>query len=225
MAKKRKKPTKLQIEYNKQVKRLKQAVRRAEKRGYIIPDNIIPKQPKRITRKTVERLNKITTKDIYAKSKKLDFETGELISGEVARKQERSEAAKKAAKTRKEKRFNAKSGVSEYYTPSYEMFPSGAEIIISNFKADLARFPEVAQPIVSQWLNRLINDYSLEDVAEMLENAAAQGLGVDYSVAYREDILLDRLSEMLEFLPGASTGNKKDIMEAIEYEEDWELPD
>ena len=59
----------------------------------------------------------------------------------------------------------------------------------------------------------------------MLENAAAQGLGVDYSVAYREDILLDRLSEMLEFLPGASTGNKKDIMEAIEYEEDWELPD
>lgn len=222
---KRKKPTQLQFEYNKQVKRLKQAVRRAEKRGYIIPDTIIPEKPKRITRKAVEKLKQITPTEIYSKSEKLDFETGELIAGDVARKIERSISAKKATKTRKEKRFNAKLGESEYYTPAYETFPSGAEIVISNFKADLARFPEVAQPIVNHWLNRLINDYSLEDVAEMLENAAAQGLGVDYSVAYREDRLLDRLSEMLEFLPGASTGNKKDIMEVMEYEEDWELPD
>ena len=59
----------------------------------------------------------------------------------------------------------------------------------------------------------------------MLENAAEQGLGIDYSIAYREDLLLDRLSEMLDLLPDASTGNKMDIMEALEYEEDWELPD
>lgn len=100
---KKKKPTQLQLDYKKQVKRLKQAVKRAEKRGYITPDNIIPEQPKRITRKSVERLKKITTKDIYAKSEKLDFETGELIPGTEARKQERSEAAKKASKTRKNK--------------------------------------------------------------------------------------------------------------------------
>lgn len=217
--------TQLQLDYKKQVKRLKQAVRRAEKRGYIVPENVIPKQPKRITKKTVERLKKITTKEIYSKSEKLDFETGELIPGEVARKQERSESAKKAAKTRKEKRYNAEKGESEYYEPQYETFPSGADIIIGNFKAEMTRFPEVAQPIVNQWLDRLLRDYSKEDVAEMLENAAAQGLGVDYSIAYREDLLLDRLSEMLDLLPGASTGNKIDIMEAMEYEEDWEMPD
>lgn len=217
--------TQLQLDYKKQVKRLKQAVRRAEKRGYIVPENVIPKQPKRITKKSVERLKKITTKEIYSKSEKLDFETGELIPGEVARKQERSESAKKAAKTRKEKRYNAEKGESEYYEPQYETFPSGADIIIGNFKAEMTRFPEVSQPIVNQWLDRLLRDYSKEDVAEMLENAAAQGLGVDYSIAYREDLLLDRLSEMLDLLPGASTGNKIDIMEAMEYEEDWEMPD
>lgn len=220
-----KKLTQLQLDYKKQVKRLKQAVRRAEKRGYIVPENVIPKQPKRITKKSVERLKKITTKEIYSKSEKLDFETGELIPGEVARKQERSESAKKAAKKRKEKRYNAEKGESEYYEPQYETFPSGADIIIGNFKAEMTRFPEVAQPIVNQWLDRLLRDYSKEDVAEMLENAAAQGLGVDYSIAYREDLLLDRLSEMLDLLPGASTGNKIDIMEAMEYEEDWEMPD
>ena len=220
-----KKLTQLQLDYKKQLKRLKQAVRRAEKRGYIVPENVIPKQPKRITKKSVERLKKITTKEIYSKSEKLDFETGELIPGEVARKQERSEAAKKAAKTRKEKRYNAEKGESEYYEPQYETFPSGADIIIGNFRAEMTRFPEVAQPIVNQWRDRLLRDYSKEDVAEMLENAAAQGLGVDYSIAYREDLLLDRLSEMLDLLPGASTGNKMDIMEAMEYEEDWEIPD
>lgn len=220
-----KKLTQTQLEYNKQVKRLKQAIRRAEKRGYIVPDNVIPKKPKRITKKSVERLKKITTKEIYSKSERLDIETGELIPGEVARKQEKSESAKKVAKTRKERRYNADKGESEYYKPQYETFPSAADIIISNFRAEATRFPEVAQPIVNQWLDRLLREYSKEDVAEMLENAASQGLGIDYSIAYREDLLLDRLSEMLELLPGASTGNKMDIMEALEYEEDWELPD
>ena len=220
---KKKKPTQLQLDYKKQVKRLKQAIRRAKKRGYVIPDNIIPQQPKRVTRKAVERLKSITTNDIYSKSEKIDFDTGELIPGEVARKAERSEAAKKAARTRREKRYNAEKGESEYYEPQYETFPSAA--VISNFRAEASRFPEVAQPIINQWLNRLLNDYSKEDVAEMLEQAASQGLGIDYSIAYREDLLLDRLSEIMDLLPGASTGNKMDIMEALEYEEDWEMPD
>ena len=109
---KKKKPTQLQLDYRKQVKRLKQAIRRAENRGYIIPDNIIPEKPKRITRKSVESLKNITTKDIHAKSEKLDFQTGELIPGEIARKAERSEAPKKASKTIKNK---LKSDYAIYY--------------------------------------------------------------------------------------------------------------
>lgn len=221
---KKKKPTQLQLDYSKQVKRLKQAIARAEKRGYFFPGDIIhdiiPDKPKRITRKTVERLKKIKTEELYAKAEKLDIETGELIPGETARKIERSEAAKKGARTRREKRYNAENGESEY-----ESFPSAADIVISNFRADVTRFPEVAHSIVIKWLDRLLRDYSKEDVAEMLENAAAQGLGVDYSIAYREDLILFRLSEMLDLLQGASTGNKRDIMEALEYEEGWELPD
>lgn len=126
---KKKKPTQLQLEYRKQVKRLKQAVRRAEKRGYIITDNIIPEQPKRITRKSVERLKKITTKEIYKKSEKLDFQTGELIPGEVARKQERNEAAKKAAKTRKNKTNKPVENTNTYY-PTFSIIDVIRERII-----------------------------------------------------------------------------------------------
>lgn len=215
-----KKSTQLQIEHKKQVKRLKQEIRRAEKRGYLAPENILPKQPKKITTKSVERLKKITPKEIYEKSEKLDFETGELIPGEVARKK-----AAKTRKAKKEKRYNADRGESEDYEYNYNDFPDMADIIISNFRAEMTRFPEIAYPIVTEWLDRLLRDYSKEDIAEMLENAASQGLGIDYSIAYREDLLLDRLTEIMDFLPGASTGNKMDIMDALEYEEDWEMPD
>lgn len=83
----------------------------------------------------------------------------------------------------------------------------------------MTRFPEVAQPIVLQWLNRVIHDYGKKAVAEMLENAAQEGLGITYSIAYKEDLVLDRLSEIMELLPDSTEGNRQDIMEALEYHE------
>lgn len=225
---KKKKPTQLQLDYRKQVKRLKQAVRRAEKRGYVIPDNIIPEQPKRITRKSVERLKKITTKDIYAKSEKLDFETGELIPGELARKQERSEAAKKAAKSRKEKRYNAENGESEYYEPKYETFPSAADIIIGNFRADvISRYPEGAGKVLERFLNNALAQHTKEDVAEMLEIGRERGLLSDIVIyaSRNSDLLYDKISEMLEFLPEIGNIEKQQIIDSLEMEEDWENPE
>lgn len=126
---KKKKQTPLQLEYKKQVKRLKQAIARAEKRGYVFPKDIIPDKPKRITRKTVERLKKIKTAELYAKAEKLDIETDELISGTEARKQERSEAAKKGAKTRKNKANKPVENQDTYY-PTFSVIDVIRERII-----------------------------------------------------------------------------------------------
>lgn len=225
---KKKKPTQLQLDYRKQVKRLKQAVRRAEKRGYIIPDNIIPEHPKRITRKSVERLKKITTKDIYAKSEKLDLETGELITGEEARKAERSAASKKAAQTRREKRYNSELGESEYYNPQYETFPSAADIVISNFRADvISRYPEGAGKVLERFLNNALAQHTKEDVAEMLEMGRERGLLSDIVIyaSRNSDLLYDKISEMLEFLPEIGNLEKQQIIDSLEMEEDWENPE
>lgn len=54
-------------EYDKQRKRLKQAIRRAEKQGYIFSEDILPKKPKRITKASVRRLAKITPELIRQK--------------------------------------------------------------------------------------------------------------------------------------------------------------
>ena len=126
---KNKKQTPLQLEYKKQVKRLKQAISRLEKRGYIFHEDIIPEKPKRITRKTVERLKKIKTIDLYEKAEKLDIETGELIPGTEARKRERSEAAKKSAKTRKNKANKPVENPDTYY-PTFSIIDVIRERII-----------------------------------------------------------------------------------------------
>lgn len=55
-------------EYNREVRRLKQAIRRAEKKGYTVPSNIIPPKPQKITAGSVRRLAKITPEKIRQKS-------------------------------------------------------------------------------------------------------------------------------------------------------------
>ena len=51
-------------QYKKERKRIQSFIRSAEKRGYRFPDNIIPKQPKRIRKESVERLKKLTRTEL-----------------------------------------------------------------------------------------------------------------------------------------------------------------
>ena len=69
-------------EYTKERKRIKQAISRQKKSGYIIPENLLPDIPKRITKASINRLKKITPKTIRNKSELVDFTTGEIITKE-----------------------------------------------------------------------------------------------------------------------------------------------
>lgn len=224
-------------EYMKQRRRIQRAISRMEKGGYILPENVLPPIPKRITRASVRRLEKITSDVLYKKSRYVDIETGEIVSGIVARDRKRSEAAKKAAETRRRNRkySSLEQNIGsirpdkvpedipfdESYVSYYEI-PMQEDIIITNFIETIELFPEVAEPLLRKWLNDLLRDYSKRDVAEMLERAAADGIGVDYTVAYRVDLLIDRIAEIQDYLPGASRGNLNDIIEHLEEWEDWE---
>ena len=90
--------------YNKQIKRIRQFVRRAERRGYIFPETIIPQKPKKITQASVRRLQSITSARMYKKAEYMDYSTGELISGTKARKAEKQAQQLKAQISRAQKR-------------------------------------------------------------------------------------------------------------------------
>ena len=69
-------------EYMKERKRIQQAISQQKKSGYIIPENLLPDIPKRITKASINRLKKITPKTIRSKSELIDFTTGEIITKE-----------------------------------------------------------------------------------------------------------------------------------------------
>lgn len=96
-----------QKEYKKQLNRIKNAIKRGEKQGYLFPENILDEfTVKRPSKRTVERLKKVKPAQLYAKKGAifLDVETGEITPATQKRKQVRKEAYKKAQKTRQNRK-------------------------------------------------------------------------------------------------------------------------
>lgn len=112
---KRKKQTENQKAYQKNRKRLLQAVRRAEKQGYIFTEDIIPEMPKRVTKKRLENIQKIKPKHLYEKAEFVYQETGEIVPGEKRKQEVKQEAIIKAKETRKRKKKTSTPSVPTYY--------------------------------------------------------------------------------------------------------------
>lgn len=220
----KRKLTPIQQQYRKERRRIQNAMNRLDKQGYVLPEDLLPSIPKKVTQASINRLKKITSESIYKKSKKLDFETGETTPGIVARDKARSQRAKEAARRRS---FKQEYVSPQFYTepPQYTTFPSGADIIISNFRSDvIGRFPESAGPILNRWLDGLLAQQDKEDVANMLETAVANGVVIDYKVAYNTEALMGAIADFMDYLETTS-GFKQDLMDTLEFEEDWEFPD
>lgn len=83
-----KKLSNIERQYAKELRRIKQFIRRTEDRGYTYPANIIPPKPKKITLKSVNRLQKITPDTLYHKATYTFPDTGEVISGTERKYQE-----------------------------------------------------------------------------------------------------------------------------------------
>lgn len=93
-------------QYRKERRRVTQLARRMKNRGYILPENAIPDIPKNITAGSVRRLQKITASALQEKSRFIDTDTGEIVSGKKGRNIERQRASRKGRETvRKKKAF------------------------------------------------------------------------------------------------------------------------
>lgn len=92
-------------EYTKERNRVKSFIRRAEKRGYSFTESIIPSIPKRKTEASIRKLKKLTKDVLYSKATYGGEATyGEIVSGKEGLKLENQLRAKRAAKTRREKK-------------------------------------------------------------------------------------------------------------------------
>lgn len=89
-----------QKEYEKQVKRIKSTIKRLSKIGIEIPESVIPKQPKRITKKTLHNIQKINAKSLK-QSAQPTTKTNVTNKSEQVSKQQTKRRAKVPQKTKK----------------------------------------------------------------------------------------------------------------------------
>ena len=111
----RNKQTENQKAFQKERRRLLQAVRRAEKQGYIFPEDVVPELRKRVTKKQLENIQKIKPKQLYKKAEFVYQETGEIVPAEQRKQEVKQEAIIKAKETRKRKKKISTPSVPTYY--------------------------------------------------------------------------------------------------------------
>ena len=221
---KRVKQTPAERAYSKQVKRIKQFIRRAEKRGYQFSEDVLPQRPKRVTQSSVRKLAKLTPEKLYQKAVYGGLASeGEIVPAIEGVKLERSLRAKKAAETRKYKL--AEPTQEQTNTPGFEAPENLLEfgisnVIVQNFKSQILHFPkEIADKIIAL-INTLVTEQGIEDVAYSLEHMPMQFYEYINRQGYDSNAAIQEFSSaLIEYLPNASDGYKSDLMDAFEYSE------
>lgn len=80
-------------QYRKERRRIQQFLRRAEKRGYLFEEDILPPIPKAITKASVRRLAKLKPDFLYSHAHYVDPTTGEYMPAQRGRIEERKRSA------------------------------------------------------------------------------------------------------------------------------------
>lgn len=235
MARKITKKAILKREYGKERSRLKQTLKRLEKRGYLIPDNVLPPIPKRITQASVNRLTKIRPKELYEKIEYLDQETGEILTGSRGRILERKKAAEKRQKTisnkkatEKRKKIDKKKsatksdGIDTTVNVSRETLTEDtfSRIVIDNFRETISKLPRNISDKILYVLNTLIREQGITNVATSLLQQPKQFYEYLNQIGYTYNDAINQWSQsIVNYLPDASEPYKEDVMEKFdEYE-------
>lgn len=208
----KRKQTSVEKEYNRQRKRLKAAIYRAKKQGYILPENALPDKPKRVTKASVRRLAKITPESIRQKGEFLIEETGEIIPVKGNKHVIKQEILRKKREYKEDKQPVQQ--VVQQYLPSFSFN------VIQRFKSYILGFPPSISEMVMPLINAMITEQGEDDVATALENMPEQFH--DYLKQHHYDseaAVSNFASSIIEYLPNASIQYKKDLMDRFEYNE------
>lgn len=204
-----KKVSKTVQEYQKQRKRIQSTIRRLRKEGYFPAINIIPDIPKRITQGSIRKLQKIDIEYIYKHSVFLDVETGELLEGRQP-SSKRKPKQKSDTKNKKKKQEQQK-----------ERYADFTDMVISEYKRQISRFPAKIAEIVLRKLDEAIKksgkdnvayalQYKNESLSEYLNNVALFGDSIQAILAYCDAMFGD--------LPGMDDESRLEISTIIDSE-------
>lgn len=180
----RKKKTKNQKAFQKERRRLLQAVRRAEKQGYIFPEDVVPTLPKRVTKKQLEKIQATKPSDLYKMAQYVYEETGEIVPAEQRKQEVKQQGIVKAKATRKKKAKQPKIAVPKEYYPTIS--------IIDTIRDRIDELQREAKPpvVISHRKNELLIIF--DDTVTFYE--------MNDSLSEYEDYLKEHESEIADLL-------------------------
>lgn len=177
-------------EYQKELNRIKRLVKSAQKRGYRFETDPIPKAVKNPTKKSVERLQKITPATLYSKSTYFDPILQARVSGTEEQKLVRSRSSKKSAQKRASKKINSDKTVAGQPPSAIDDVLTYVEELLSGW-SPLAHWSngyttlkENDTRIFRNVLNGAIAELGREQVARNLEANATEVKQLAWHICY-----------------------------------------
>lgn len=234
-------------QYAKEYRRITQAIRRQEKLGYYVPDEVKPVKPSEmstIRKSDVQRLINLTPKKIRKKSIWADKDTGEAFPGldivKSHHKAKPSKAKSKSTTTKKKRKpkkpapppqepeeldtFWYDDDIDLVPEPQRQYYPGFENIAITGYLKQLQQFPNAeGARMLSDWLTKLINEFGRHAVAVMLDEGSREGNIVTWETVYKGGVQV-YMTNMMEHLPGLGVDDKQRLGEIMEEMESWESP-
>lgn len=194
-----KKLTVNQEAFKKEIRRIRDGLRKAEKRGYVVDWSLVPELPNRVTKKRLEEIKKIKPRNIYIKGRWVDFETGEIISAHEHIYNPKPPKASTIPQTggrpqnpepdtpvepqqihEPDKPVETQQTGGRPQNPEPTPIPIDdildwedmSDVIISNFQQEINELSPSMQKYFNDWFNLLLNVYDKEELAEVIESQA-----------------------------------------------------
>lgn len=184
------KNTTVKDEYQKELKRINRFVKLAHKRGYSFDTNPIPKEVKNPTKKSVERLKKITSETLYSKATYFDPILQVRVSGTEEQKLIRSRSSKKAAQKRISKKINSGETIAGQPPSDVEDILTYVEELLSgwsplgHWSRSYTTLKENDTRILRNVLNGAIAELGREQVARNVEANATEVKQLAWHICY-----------------------------------------
>ena len=235
-------------QYEKEYRRISQAINRQQKIGYTIPDDVRPVKPskmKTIRKQDVQKLIALTPKKIRKQSWYTDPNgDGETYFGlDVVKSNHKAKPSKAKTRTnnsKKKHRPNKTNPITQepkeldtyWYGDDIESvpdqhrqyYPGFDHIAIAGYLKHLQQFPNAdGARMLSDWLTKLIDEFGRHAVAVMLDEGSKVGNIVTWETVYKGGVQV-YMTNMMDYLPGLSVDDKQRLGEIMEEMETWEQP-
>lgn len=234
-------------QYAKEYRRITQAIRRQEKLGYFIAEEVKPVKPSQmstIRKSDVQRLINLTPNKIRKESVYVDADTGETFPGlDIVKSHHKAKPSKaKTTSTKPKKKRKPKQPIPPPQEPEEldtfwygddidcvpeqqrQYYPGFENIAITGYLKQLQQFPNAeGARMLSDWLTKLINQFGSHAVAVMLDEGSREGNIVTWETVYKGGVQV-YMTNMIEHLPGLGTEDKQRLGEIMEDMESWESP-